>query len=109
MLNRILPFDVMRVLKWDVGAAIKRILLFDLNRILYADVDQLLSHPLPQIVFKAIVGWFAAIMLTLLILIVTVDEITPTIEMVQAVVSLALVVTFIGPDVRRLFRGQSTA
>ena len=38
--------------------------MFDVNRILYADLEQVLLHPVLQIVYKAILGFVAAVLLT---------------------------------------------
>lgn len=109
MLNQLMSFDVRRILRWDVGAAVKPVLMFDVNRILYADLGQLLMHPILQIVYKAVLGWIAAVMLTALIAILMLETITPAVETIMRVVSLALVTAFVAPDVRRLLRRRSTA
>ena len=108
MLNQLMSFDVRRILRWDVGAAIKPVLMFDVNRILFADLGQALMHPILQIAYKAVLGWMAVLMLTVLIAIVMLDTITPAVETIIRVVSLALATAFVAPDVRRLLRRRST-
>lgn len=67
MLKRFWSFTS-RILKADVGAAIKpvlwfdvsRVLLFDVNRILRWDVGRALQRPIPPVVLKAFAGYVIA-------------------------------------------------
>ena len=109
MLKQILSFDVARILNWDVGAAIKRVLTFDLNRILYADLGELLMHPVLQVVYKAVLIFAAAAMVTMLATTLMFDRVSPESERLLARVSLVFALACVAPEALRLFRRRSAS
>ena len=108
MSKRPMSPNVMRILKWDVAAAIKSVLMFDVNRILFCDLGKVLRHPALQIVYKAVLGFGAAVMVATLVAILLLEVVTPATEKILVVASYAFVMAFIAPDVRRLYRSSRT-
>jgi hypothetical protein len=109
MLKQILSFDVKRTLNWDVSAAIKRVLTFDLNRILYADLGELLLHPALQVIYKAILIFFAAVMVASLAVTLMFGHVSSETERVLARLSMVFALACVAPEARRLWRRRSAS
>jgi hypothetical protein len=106
MLKQILSFDAMRILRWDIRAAIRAVLLFDVNRILFFDLAKPLQHPIAEIALKVIGVYLVAALVTGITVSMMLTAGWPVPEWMPLSVVLGCVVAFIAPDLRRLRRGS---
>ena len=108
MLKRFWSF-MSRILRADVGAAIKpvlwfdvsRVLLFDVNRILLWDVGRALRRPIPPVVLKAFAGYVIAGVFITIISPALSDVGWRLPQWAALLIVVASVGTFIATDLRR--------